>query len=137
LGLQSYKGHHSGSNDRESMPCSIAFPFRYLGCPSQGNCGSPHRGAVSASLARGYATSAPPPNGADSSRINRLRSHPLDGRPIFEATVRSSYFPSPICLSIYGISNRSLFALAKRWQIYTLDGDEGLPWGGGTPASPA
>jgi len=26
---------------------------------------------------------------------------------------------------------RSLFALAKCWQIYTLDGEQGLPRGGG------
>ena len=40
-------------------------------------------------------------------------------------------------LGIYGISNRSLFALAKRWQIYTLEGDEGLQGAAGALALPA
>jgi hypothetical protein len=38
---------------------------------------------------------------------------------------------------IYRISSRSLFALAKRRQFYTLESDEGLPGGGRRLASPA
>jgi hypothetical protein len=37
-------------------------------------------------------------------------------------------------MNIYRFSSRSLFALAKRWQIYTLEGNPGLPKGGGALA---
>jgi hypothetical protein len=33
--------------------------------------------------------------------------------------------------SIYRISSRTLFALAKCWQFYTLDIDQDLLWGRG------
>src|SRR5260370_35906019 len=39
--------------------------------------------------------------------------------------------------SIYEIRNRSLFALAKRWQFYTLEGDEGPAVGRRAPCIPS
>jgi hypothetical protein len=40
-------------------------------------------------------------------------------------------------LNIYRISSRSLFALAKRRQFYTLDTNQGLLWGGRSPDPPS